>query len=128
MIFSHIFHCIGDHIFFIGNHIVRRHFLTDLDLLIGRPVNGLIAPRGPSPSFCASYLNLCLSFAFSLSMSLSFCKRLVVVKEREEILKGRAMAIKAISAKIHYEIQKHESCEKQVGSQGTRGGEGFSLD
>ena len=45
-------------------------------------------------------------------MSLSFCKRLVVVKEREEILKGRAMANKAISAKIHYEIQKHESCEK----------------
>ena len=61
-------------------------------------------------------------------MSLSFCKRLVVVKEREEILKGRAMAIKAISAKIHYEMQTHESREKQVGSQKTRGGGGFSSD
>ena len=96
------------HFLFIGHHIFRHHLLTDLDLLIGRPVNGLIAPWGPSPSFCASYLNLCLSFAFSLSMSLSFCKRLVVVKDREEILRGRAMAIKAISAKIHYEIQKHD--------------------
>ena len=51
-----------------------------------------------------------------------------MVKEREEILKGRAMAIKAISAKIHYEMQTHESREKQVGSQKTRGGGGFSSD
>ena len=69
--------------------------LTPLDLVVGLPVNGLIAPCAPSPSFWASYFNRIFSY-ISLSLSLSFRKYLLVAKHREGILKGLALASRAI--------------------------------
>ena len=69
--------------------------LTPLDLVVGLPVNGLIAPCAPSPSFWASYFNRIFSY-ISLSLSLSFRKYLLVAKYREGILKGLALASRAI--------------------------------
>ena len=77
---------------------------TWCDLVVGLPVNGLRAPCGPSPSFWASYFNCIFSY-FSLSLSLSLRKCLLVAKHREVILKVLALASRAILATDHYEMQ-----------------------
>ena len=78
--------------------------LTPLDLVVGLPVNGLIAPCAPSPSFWASYFNRIFSY-ISRSLLLSFRKSLLVDKHREGVLKGLALASRAILATVHYEMQ-----------------------